>query len=173
MPIKGTILFDDNAATLPQSADPHLEQQGISIAMPYGQQLHVLNIYIPPRSCCSAGHNASNAHLHSINVMSLIVVDINVHHSKWDTNTNEEEIGENLADDIDTADYSILNENEVTRIPTNGRLTSPDISLASNDIALLSDWSVSTPTSYYCPVRTPSLMDNNWSRFQRAQYSAL
>ena len=45
----------------------------------------------------------------------------------------------NLADKIDIADYTILRENEDTRLPTNGRSTSPDISLASNDIALLLD----------------------------------
>ena len=52
--------------------------------------------------------------------------------------------GEQLADEIDTADYTILSDNEATQLPTNGRSTSPDTSLASNDIALLSDWSVST-----------------------------
>ena len=41
-------------------------------------------------------------------------------------------------------DYTILNVNEATRLPTNCRSKSPDISLATNDIALLSDWSVST-----------------------------
>ena len=112
--------------------------------MPNRQQLHIHNIYIPPRSSCSAGHNASIAHLLCNNEMSLIVGDINAHHSRWDTNTNEDERGEQLADEIDAADYTILNENEVTRLPTNGRSTSPDISLASNDVALLSDWSVST-----------------------------
>ena len=76
--------------------------------------------------------------------MSLIVGDINAHHSRWDTNTNEDERSEQLADEIDAADYTILNENEATRLPTNGRSTSPDFSLASNSIALLSDWSVST-----------------------------
>ena len=33
MLIKDTITFVDNTAVLPQSADPHLEQQGISITM--------------------------------------------------------------------------------------------------------------------------------------------
>ena len=108
------------------------------------QQVHIHNIYIPPHSSCSAGHNVSIAHLLSNNEMSLIVGDINAHHSRWDTNTNEDERGEQLADEINAADYTILNENEATRQPTNGRSTSPDISLASNDIALLSDWSVST-----------------------------
>ena len=65
MPIKDTIPFVCN------TADPHLEQQGISIAMPNRQQLHIHNIYIPPRSSCSAGHNASISHL-SNNEMSLI-----------------------------------------------------------------------------------------------------
>ena len=92
--IKDTIPFVDNTAAFPQSADPHLEQQGISITMPNRKQLHIHNIYIPPRSSCSAGHNASIAHLLINNEMSLIVGDINAHHSRWDTNTNEDDRGE-------------------------------------------------------------------------------
>ena len=76
--------------------------------------------------------------------MSLIVGNINAHHSRWDANTSEDERGEQLADEIDAADYTILNENEATRLPTNVRSTSPDISLDSDDIELLSDRSVST-----------------------------
>ena len=144
MLIKDTIPFVDNTAALPQSADPHLEQQGISITMPNRQQLHIHNIHIPPCSSCSAGHNASIAHLIWNNEMSLIVGDINAYHSRCETNTNEDERGEQLADEINAADYTIFNMNEDTQLPTNGRSTSPDINLASNDIALLSDWSVST-----------------------------
>ena len=143
MQIKETTPFVDNTVALPQSTDHHLKQQGISITMSNRQRLHIYNIYIPPRSSCSAGHNASIAHLLCNNEMSLIVGDINAHHSRWDTNTNEDERGEQLAGEIDAADYTFLNENEATRLPTNDRSTSPDISLASNDIALLSDWSVS------------------------------
>ena len=136
--MRDTIPFVDNT---PQLADPHLEQQSILITMPNRQLLH---IHFPPHSSCSAGHNASIAHLLTSNEMSLIFWDINAHRSRWDTNTNEDERGGQLADEIDAAGYTILSENEATRPPTNGRSTSPDISLASNDIALLSDWSVST-----------------------------
>ena len=73
MPIKYMIPFVDITAALPQSADPHLEKQGISITMPNRLQLHIHNIYISPRSCCSAGHNTSIAHTLSNNEMSLIV----------------------------------------------------------------------------------------------------
>ena len=121
-----------------------MEQQSISITMPNRQQLHIHNIYIPPRSSCSAGNNASIAHLHSNNEMSLIVGNINEHHSRCHTNTIADERGEQLSVEIDEAEYVILIENEFTRLPTNGRSTSPDISLTSNDIALLSGWSVST-----------------------------
>ena len=141
--IKDMIPFVENTNALPQSADSHLEQQGISITMPNRQQLRIHNIYIPSRSCCSAGHNTSIARLLSNNEMSLIVGDINALHSRLDTNTNEGERDEQLADEIDEADYTILNENEAMRLPTNGRSTSTDISLASNDIALLLIWSVS------------------------------
>ena len=144
MLIKDTMPFVENTTARPQSADPHLEQQDISIAMHNRQQLHIHNIYIPPRGSCRAGHNAAIAHLLSNNEMSLIVGDINTHHSIWDTNTNEEERGKLLADEVDAADYTILSENEARRQPTNGRSTSPDISLASNDIALPTDWSIST-----------------------------
>ena len=144
MLIKDTIPFVDNTAAHPQSADPHLAQQGISITMPNRHQLHIHNIYIPPHSSCRAGHNASIAHLLCNNEMSLIVGDVNAHQSRWDTNTNEDERGEQLPEEIDADDYIILNENEATWLPTNGRSTSLDNSLASNDIALLSDWSVCT-----------------------------
>ena len=77
MLIKETTPFVDNTAALPQSAYPHLEQQGISIAMPNRQQRHIHNVYIPPRINCSTGHNASIAHLLSNNVMPHIVGDIN------------------------------------------------------------------------------------------------
>ena len=66
--------------------------------------------------------------------MLLIVGDVNALHSRWDTSTSEDGRGEQLADEIDAAYYTIFDENEATL----------DISLASNDIALLSDWSVST-----------------------------
>ena len=62
-------------------------------------------------------------------------------------NINEEERGEQLADEIDAADYAILNENEATRQQKIGRSTSPDIILASNVIALLSDSDLSVSIS--------------------------
>ena len=75
--IKDTIPLVDNKAALPQSADPHLEQYFILITMPNRQQLHIHNIYIPPRSSSKAGQKASNAHLLINDKMSLIVGDIN------------------------------------------------------------------------------------------------
>ena len=118
MLIKYTMPFVDKTAALPQSADPHLKQQGILITMPNLQQLHIHNIYIPPRSSCSAVHNASIAPLLSNNEMSLIVGDVNVHHSIWHANTDEGERGERLCDEIDAADHTIISENEATKIPT-------------------------------------------------------
>ena len=111
MLIKDTIPIVDKTAALPLSADPHLEQQGNSITIPNHQQLHIHSIYIPPRSSCSAGHNAWIAHLLCNNEMSLIIGDINAHHSRWDANTNEDKTCEQLADEIDAADYTILSEN--------------------------------------------------------------
>ena len=76
--------------------------------------------------------------------MSLIVGDINANHTRWETNTSEDVRSEQLADEFDGADWTILSENETTRLLKNGRSTSPEICLTSNDIAHLSDLSVST-----------------------------
>ena len=127
MLIKDTIPIVYNTTAHPQSTDPNLEQKGISIAMPNHQQLHIHIIYIRPRSSCSADHNASIAHLLRNSEMSLIVGEINAHLSRLDTNTNIDEKGEQLSDEIDTADNTMLDENEATRLPTNSRSTSPDI----------------------------------------------
>ena len=132
MLINNVIPFVENTAALPQPADSHLEQQSISITMPYRHQLHIHNIYISRHSSCSAGHNATIAHILGNNEISLIAENINAHLSRWDTNTNIDERGEELADASDAADYTILKDNEVTRLPTNGRSTSTDISLASD-----------------------------------------
>ena len=43
--------------------------------MPYRQQLHIHNIFIPPRSSCSAGHNASIARLLSVSELKLPLRD--------------------------------------------------------------------------------------------------
>ena len=147
MLINDTIPFVDITAVLPQSVDPHLEQRGISITMPKRQQLYIHEIYIPSRSSRSAGHNSSIAHLLNNNEISPIVEDINAHQSRWDTNIKDDERSEQLADEFDPSDYTILSENVATRLPTNGRSTSPDNSLASNDIALLPDLSISTSLS--------------------------
>ena len=142
MLIKDTIV--DNTVALPQSADSNLEQQGISVTKPNRQQRHIHNIHIQPRSSFCTGNNASIAHLFSYKEMSLLVGYINAHLSRRDTSTNEEERVEQLAVEIDTADYTILSWNEATLLPINGRSTSPEITFASSAIALLSDWSVTT-----------------------------
>ena len=111
MLIKDTIPFVDNTAAFPQSVDHHRGQQGISITMVNCQQLHIHNIYIPQSCSCSASHNVSITHLLSNNEMSVIVVDIDLNHSKLNTNTNGDERDEQLTDEMDIADNTIHNEN--------------------------------------------------------------
>ena len=55
------------------------------------------------------------AHFVSNKEMSLIVGDNNAHQSRWDTNTYKDERGEQPADVIDIASYTILDKNEATR----------------------------------------------------------
>ena len=68
--------------------------------------------YQRPRSCSSAGQNASVAHLICNKEMSIILGDINAYHSRLDTSTIEGDSVEKLADYVKTADFTILSENE-------------------------------------------------------------
>ena len=85
--------------------------------------------------------------------MSLIVGDDNAHHSRWDRKSSDDERSEQLADEFDIYDYTILIENKATRLPTNGSSSSPDMSLVYNDITLLPCRSVSSsPASDRQPI---------------------
>ena len=118
MLFKETNPFVDNTTTLPQSADPHLKQKGISITMPNLQQLHI---------CKSTFHHVAVAALvtthRSRTTKCHIVGNINLHHTRWDANTNENERGEQLVNKVDAADYAIHYMSEAMWLPTNGRST--------------------------------------------------
>ena len=89
----------------------------------------ISNIYIPPVSSCPTGYSPSITPLLQT-TESLVLGDFNAHDTLWHSNINDIR-GSKFAEEINHSNLGVLNEENPTRLPTNGQPTSPDISLAS------------------------------------------
>lgn len=121
----------------PSHPDPHPEQQSIVIRA-VNKDFTITNVYIPPNSSCASGYLASIAHLLQTQD-HIILGDFNAHHPLWFSNISPDARGEDLAAEIDSSDYCVLNEDLATRV-TASSLSSPDVSLASSSLIPLIDW---------------------------------
>ena len=124
--------------SLPESlSDPHLEELSTK-AEPGNTKLIISNVYIPPASSCSNGHNSSIEH-HLTTPNTLILCDFNAHHpSSYSRSTDTR--GRKMADSINRSDYGILNWDSPARVPPNVESSSPDVSLASASVITLCSW---------------------------------
>ena len=141
-----TIMFQ----TLPDPpADPHLEYQAIQV-----NKLKIINMYIPPSSSCSPGYSPSlTPYLNDDDL--LILGDMNAHDPLWFSPISDTR-GSTFSDEIGSSNLATLNDDNPTRLPSNGQPTSPDISLASLSLLPYITWNTHTnlgsdhlPITYY------------------------
>ena len=120
--------------------DNSLESQGIKV-----NDVNIINLYIPPNSSCPPGYTASISNfLHMKD--TLILGDLNAHDTLWHSQLSDDR-GRDLADEIGNSDFGALNEDNPTRLTTNGQSSSPDVSLASLTLLPYSSWEVNTNLS--------------------------
>ena len=77
---------------------------------------------------------------------TLVLGDFNGHNDLWHS-TNNDARGNLLADVINASNFGVLNQDTPTRLPNDGTATSPDISLASDEILLSTSWHTSNALS--------------------------
>ena len=77
---------------------------------------------------------------------SLILGDINAHDPLWCSSIQDSR-GKTLADEIEASSFGALNTPTATRMPTSGQATSPDVSLASEDLLSKLSWETETTLS--------------------------
>ena len=70
--------------------------------------------------------------------------DVNAHRSTWRSALVEDTRGQLLADTLDSKTCVVLNGDEPTRAASNGRLSSPDITIASASFQTTANWSTET-----------------------------
>ena len=125
----------------PMIPDTHLEQLGI-IVRSGETEIKIINVYVPPQSSCEAGYRLSIDHLLQIDDC-IIAGDLNAHHQLWHSNLSNDQRGEELADQIDSASFGVINEDAHTRVTANSN-SSPDVTLASFSLLTATDWRVET-----------------------------
>ena len=120
--------------------DSVLERQMLTLTGKH-EDITLVNYYIPPTSSCPSGFSPDFRQI-LCSGPALILGDANCHHDHWHSSGEEDTRGRNLAEIIDVSDFTILNEDTPTRQPVSGGESSPDVSLASADIAMITHWEV-------------------------------
>ena len=117
----------------PRQADPHLELLTISLDF-----IKITNFYIPPVSSCSPGYNPHLGFLEETD--SLYLGDAN---EIWSVGTQDAR-GNLLFDTIQNLPLGVLNDTTPTRLPSVRNPASPNLSLATDNLLLSTEWTVHT-----------------------------
>ena len=138
------VLFQEVTAPDSLKDDPHLDEVTISINNDKNKPLFIRNVYIPPASSCNQGYIPPVEKLtDGLGDSTLILGDINAHHSMWYTEDEEDGRGRQVAAWISDSDLGILNEDLPTRV-TATTSTAPDLSISSADCLPTCTWTVDT-----------------------------
>ena len=127
--------------------DSIIEHQGLTIIAD-DVKLNIINIYIPPKSCCPPRYRPNlNLLLSSHDEDTLIVGDFNAHNPSWFSQTADDQAasrGAAITELINNSNLALLNEDEPTRIPNVGPSSSPDLTIVSPHLTVGSLWSPTT-----------------------------
>ncbi len=145
-------------ATFPPDATRELQTLTLRVA---GRELPVANLYLPPTSSCPPRYSPDLSPVSSPTSTSLLVGDFNAHDPSWLHSQSGDPRGSQVLQDLE--ELVILNSPDCpTRLPFRGDQlpTSPDVTLASGDLALRSRWEVAHDLS---SDHLPILLDLQFS----------
>jgi hypothetical protein len=162
--------------------DSHTECQAVRVKL-NGSDL--FNVYLPPVSSCPQDYqpNLSSILYHSDDDI-LICGDLNAHHEAWDSSLTDPR-GDSILASVEISPLISLNDPDTpTRLPKSSTAASPDVTLASAHVALVSTWAthvqlnsdhlpitVSLPCDEVPPPRTTKSFTNfckaDWPAFIR------
>jgi exonuclease III len=136
--IHDSVPFREYKLTQPPGQEIHLECLAIAIKTKE-EEMILTNVYIPPTSSCEAGYVPTIQHLIPAGKLSLLMGDINAHHTLWASSHPEDTRGRIIAAEVEVSDMTVLNTDTPTfQTPRNS--SSPDISLVSASLALSTSW---------------------------------
>ena len=150
--------------------DPHIETQTITIP---GKDfnLQIRNTYIPPTASCSALYSPNiDALFEDLNETSILIGDVNAHHSSWFSEDEDDARGRALVDAIDALDFGILNEDTPTRV-TAQSCTAPDLTIVSSKLLPVTNWKTEIKSSSdHLPITISIIAEINKQKSQHNTY---
>jgi endonuclease/exonuclease/phosphatase family metal-dependent hydrolase len=87
----------------------------------------------------NAGYTPDISKILDIRDDALIIGDFNAHEPAW-YSTLSDSRGDSLSQQVDNSKFVVLNNDTPTRCPSNGNVSSPDVSLISVHLALAVTW---------------------------------
>ena len=125
------------------------------IKMSRNKWVHISNVYIPPVN--SKGQDSIKLRTDAIPALksSLICGDFNAHSILWDYSVEPDDRGGELVDWVFENNLCILNNGDGTRTNrTNGKLTTPDVTMCGSDWQGKAEWCVAEPigSSDHLPI---------------------
>ena len=150
--------------------DGKTEVQAI-IATLNGVKTHVFNVYVPPSSSLPTGYSPARVIDNLLNLSgdaSLICGDFNAHDAMWFSSLSDSR-GADLAEVFEESNFCILNGNFPTRACP---ATSPDITLASPNLANLVSWRTAVKlNSDHYPIFVDFLVDTDARDLPRRMFT--
>jgi len=140
----------------PLPGDSTIEQQGFTITVD-GAKLNIINIYLPPTSCCHIVYQSNLQRLlASHDEDTLIVGDFNAHNSAWISQSGSDHAvtrGNVINSLINGSNLTLLNEKTPTRVSQDGSSSSPDLTIVTPHLSLGSVWNpVTTLNCDHLPI---------------------
>jgi hypothetical protein len=124
--------------------DDTTELQIIGIPTHAGN-IQLVNMYIPPSSCCEPGYKPTIAHV--LNLPSAIIAgDLNAHSTGWLSTGSNDTRGTSIETEVGQSKYVIINEDTATRVTAKAS-TSPDVTIVAASLANSTSWSASQALS--------------------------
>ena len=102
---KDTILFQELKL---RTSDKHLEDQAIEITAG-GNNIKLVNTYIPPLSSCDAGYQTSISKLLELDDF-INFGDLYAHSPLWHSKLPDDTRGNDIASEIDLPNHVVLNK---------------------------------------------------------------
>ena len=119
--------------------------------------VNIHNIYIPPISCCPSDFKPNFHLIFNFHDNNIIMGDFNAHNRDWYSQTPctlADARGTLIRESLTNSDLLLLNlDSPTTCLPSHGDPTSPDLTIASSQIALDSEWcTLTTLNSGHLPI---------------------
>ena len=160
--IHNSVSFTRKPLSTTSKNDPHLEELTISISMD-NTELLITNVYMPTASSCNGHYSPPIDHLLT-GTDSLVLGDVNAHHSLWHSGTSDMR-GNQLSDSISISSFAVLDTDAPALITSSEWQT--HTTMSSEHLPILIGLQTTATTSPARHSTYINLKKADWTRYRQ------